>query len=81
MKLQLLSRPECGLCREAAAVLSDLGLRFETVDVDSDPRLALEYGERIPVVLLDGREVARAPVSRESLRSALGRVTDRQTAR
>jgi len=62
-------------------MLRDLGLSFETVDVDADARMAREYGEYIPVVLLDGREVARAPISRDGLSSALRRLTDRQTAR
>lgn len=71
MKLTLLSREGCSLCNKTAALMEVLGLEFETVDVDRDESLRDRYGEAIPVVLADGREVCRAPVTRENLRSGL----------
>jgi len=54
------SRPGCGLCDEARLViLAELGrtpFDFEDVDVSGDDALELEYGIRIPVVLVDGEE-------------------------
>lgn len=74
MKLTLLVRQECHLCLLAERALHDLGLTFDKVDVDSDPSLQQRYGDFIPVLLCEGREIARAPLSRDVLRDALRRV-------
>ena len=56
----LYSRPGCGLCDEAREVILAEGERvafaFHEVDVSGDDALELEYGIRIPVVLVDGEE-------------------------
>ncbi len=56
----LYSRPGCGLCDEAREVIVAERARtpfsFEEVDISGDDGLELEYGIRIPVVLVDGRE-------------------------
>jgi glutaredoxin len=59
-RLQLLTRAGCHLCATAAETLTrigaEAGLVPVAVDVDADPDLQAEYGDRVPVVLLDGRE-------------------------
>lgn len=54
------SRPGCGLCDEARLVIlaerARTPFEFEDVDVSGDDALELEYGIRIPVVLVDGEE-------------------------
>lgn len=59
-RITLLSRPGCHLCeyaREAVArVCATTGVSWVEVSVDSDPELEREYGDRVPVVLLDDRE-------------------------
>jgi len=54
------SRPGCGLCDEAREVIlaerERTAFGFREVDVTGDDALELEYGIRIPVVLVDGRE-------------------------
>jgi glutaredoxin len=59
-RVSLLTRAGCGLCapaREAMArVAAATGVQWREVDVDGDDELAMEYGDRLPVVLLDGRE-------------------------
>jgi glutaredoxin len=59
-RITLLSRPTCHLCeyaREAVdRVSAATGVSWVEVSVDSDPELEREYGDRVPVVLLDGRE-------------------------
>jgi hypothetical protein len=59
-RVVLYSRPGCGLCDEARDVIVSQRARtpfaFEEVDVTGDDRLELDYGIRIPVVLVDGRE-------------------------
>jgi glutaredoxin len=56
----LYSRPGCGLCDEARAVILAERTRtpfaFEEVDVSLDDALELAYGVRVPVVVVDGRE-------------------------
>lgn len=60
VRITLLTRVDCHLCefaREALARVRDATDEpWLEVDVDSDPELAQEYGDRVPVVLLDGRE-------------------------
>ena len=72
-RVQLLSREDCHLCHDAARTLARLGVAFDTIDIDRDEALARRYGEAIPVLLLDGRELARAPLSAAALEKALGR--------
>ena len=54
------SRPRCGLCDEAREVILAEVVRtpfaFEEVDISGDDALEIEYGIRIPVVLVDGQE-------------------------
>ena len=44
----------------------------ENADVDADPELQAEYGDRVPVVLLDGREHSYFTVEVPRLRRDLG---------
>ena len=67
----LYGKPGCHLCDEARAALSDAraGEDFELreVDVSIDPVLHREYGERIPVVAVDGAEAFEFRVDPEEL--------------
>jgi glutaredoxin len=75
-RLQLLTRAGCHLCETAAATLqvlaAEAGLAVAAVDVDTDPELQAEYGDRVPVVLLDGREHSYFDVDVPRLRRDLG---------
>ncbi len=75
-RLRLLTRSGCHLCEVAAETLEriagDAGLRTEAVDVDADPELQAEFGDRVPVVLLDGREHSYFTVDVPRLRRDLG---------
>ena len=77
VRITLLTRPGCHLCepaREAVArVHADTGARWVEVDVESDPELERDYGGRVPVVLLDGREHDYFRVDEERLRRDLAR--------
>ena len=59
-RLTLVTRPGCHLCevaREAIdRVVAVTGDRWIEVDVTGDLDLEREYGDRLPVVLLYGRE-------------------------
>ena len=68
-------RVGCHLCDDAGVVVTRVcgALReaWTKVSIDDDPALLTAYGELIPVVTVDGREVARYRISDEDLRSAL----------
>jgi hypothetical protein len=49
-----------------------------TADVDADGELRAEYGDRVPVILIDGREHGYWAVEEPRFRAALARrLTDR----
>lgn len=77
MRVRLLTRVGCHLCGDAAEVLArvcvETGTGWDTVDVDSDDELRAEYGDQVPVVLLDGREHDSFRVDEERLRADLAR--------
>lgn len=64
--VEVYTRQGCGLCQEAERrAAREAGRRSEVrlVDVDQDPELARRYGDRVPVVVVDGREVSAGPLS------------------
>ncbi|MBF6599936.1 MAG: glutaredoxin family protein [Dehalococcoidia bacterium] len=71
----LYTRTHCGLCEEAEDELRRLepefGFTLTTCDVDADPTLRLEYNARVPVICVDGREVAAAPIDPGRLATVL----------
>jgi glutaredoxin len=71
-------RPGCHLCEEARevveAVRAEHGFVLEEVDVSLDPALHRRYGERVPVVAVDGEELFEYFVDPEGLRRRVGRV-------
>jgi glutaredoxin len=71
----LYSRPGCGLCDEAREVIlaerGRTGFAFHEVDVSGDDALELEYGIRIPVVLVDGEERFEIHVERVAFARAV----------
>jgi glutaredoxin len=75
----LYGKPGCCLCddaREAVAkVRGDVPFELREVDVSIDPAVMREYGERIPVLELDGEELFELHVDPLELRRCLGRVT------
>lgn len=50
---------------------ADLGVGWRELDVDDDPARADTYGDRVPVILVDGREHGYWRVEEERLRRAL----------
>jgi glutaredoxin len=71
----LYGKPGCCLCDEAkealAAVRADRPFDLEQVDVSVDPALNRDYGERIPVVAVDGEELFEYHVDPDELRRRL----------
>ena len=75
MRLTIMSRRECHLChvvaRVATQVQEDLAFHLTIVDIDTDEQLRRQYGDRIPVVLLDDRELLSGKVTAGDLRKAI----------
>jgi glutaredoxin len=76
----LLTRTGCSLCaqagRQLASLADELGFDLSLTDVDAaadagDVALRAEYGDRLPVVLLDGREHSYWEVDEQRLRDDL----------
>ncbi|GAA1805026.1 glutaredoxin family protein [Planosporangium flavigriseum] len=76
-RLVLLTRPGCHLCDVAkgamARVAEASGESWHEVDISGDRELEGEYGDRIPVVLLDGKEHGYWRVEEDRLLRDLGR--------
>ena len=57
----LYAKPGCHLCDDARAVVervrAEHPFELREVDISLDARLHREYGERIPVLALDGEEL------------------------
>lgn len=74
-RLTLLTTKECHLCGRARAdldtVARETGEQWDEVDVADDVELAREYGDRLPVVLLDGKEHGYWDVDVERLKRDL----------
>ncbi len=74
-RVTVYTRVDCGLCvkaeAEVARICADVGAGWTTVDVDSDPELRAEYGDRVPVIEVDGREHGFWRVEEDRLRAAL----------
>lgn len=79
-RLVLYTRERCGLCSEMLAaarpVAARHGLGIEQVDIDADPVLARRYNTLIPVLELDGREIARYHLDPGALERALDAESD-----
>ncbi|ORB73972.1 glutaredoxin family protein [Mycobacterium scrofulaceum] len=81
-QVQLLTRDGCSLCERVHGRLgelaAELGFDLSTVDVDAaaasgDAALRAEFGDRLPVVLLDGREHSYWDIDEDRLRADLAR--------
>jgi hypothetical protein len=73
-RYELVTRAGCHLCDEMAAVLDEVlpsfGLSYSLRDVDAEPELRERFTDVVPVLLRDGRPVAKVRVDRP----ALGRI-------
>lgn len=81
-KVELLTRAGCGLCERVHHRLTELAeeLDFQLASTDVDAAAAAgnsdlraEYGDRLPVVLLDGREHSYWDIDEERLRADIAK--------
>jgi dienelactone hydrolase len=71
----VVSRQGCHLCEvaedEVARICAELGVEWSVTDVDADTELRAEYGDRVPVILIDGAEHGFWRVEEDRFRAAL----------
>lgn len=80
--VELLTRDGCTMCLRVHARLSELaaelGFNLSATDVDAaasagNPGLRAEFGDRLPVILLDGHEHSYWDIDEPRLRADLAR--------
>ena len=73
----LITRVGCHLCEVAEtqlrALSRELGFSYREVDVDASPQLKRAFSDKVPVIVLDGREHSHFRVDERKLRKALAR--------
>jgi len=73
----LITRVGCHLCEDAERSLvrlaAEIGFRFESVDVDADDARRHEYSDRVPVIMIDGKEHGYWRLEEKRFRKALKR--------
>ena len=74
-RLTLYSKPGCHLCDEMKHVIDTVAARvplwMDVIDITTNPELLARYGVEIPVLLIDGKKVAKYRVSAEELERRL----------
>ena len=75
MRLTIYSKPGCHLCDEMKLVVHRViaqrpnarAISIDEIDISSDPDLLARYGVEIPVLLIDGKKVAKYRVTESEL--------------
>lgn len=77
LKLTIISRKDCHLCdvvyRIASHLQTDFPIEITKVSAEADPTLLARYGEKVPVVLVDGIERCAGKITEGDLRRAIKR--------
>ncbi|AKK10266.1 Glutaredoxin-like domain (DUF836) [Corynebacterium uterequi] len=75
--VELMVRPGCGSClrveQQIRPIVADAGAQLRVVDVTASAggELAVEFGDRVPVVVIDGEEFSCWEVDSEELAEEL----------
>jgi glutaredoxin len=76
-RVTLITRSGCHLCEVAEQTLrrlaAELGFGYEELDVDAEDARRHEYSDRVPVILIDGREHGYWRVEEARFRKAIRR--------
>jgi glutaredoxin len=78
-QVTLITRQDCHLCADASATLTrlaaELGFDYRERDVDTDlsAQQRFEFGDHVPVILIDGKEHGYWRVEEARFRRALQR--------
>ena len=73
--VELMVRTDCGSCvrvrEQITPIIERANAQLFVRNVDEDPELAMEFGDRVPVVVLDDEEFACWEVDNDELEKAL----------
>jgi glutaredoxin len=74
-EVTVMTRQGCSACvkaeQDVERICAELGVAWSAQEVDSDPEWRAEYGDRVPVILIDGAEHGYWKVEEDRLRKAL----------
>ncbi|GAB3501354.1 glutaredoxin family protein [Amycolatopsis cihanbeyliensis] len=74
-RVTVMTRRGCSACeraeRDVERICAELGVPWSAVDVDADQEHRAEYGDRVPVILVDDAEHGYWAVEEDRLRGAL----------
>ena len=73
----LYSKPGCHLCDDMKAIVqrvtraANVPVTIEEIDISTDPDLEARYGLEIPVLMLQGKKIAKFRIEEKALMRAL----------
>ncbi len=74
-RVTVMTRQGCPPCHtvqaEVERICGELAQPWAALDVDTDPVLRATYGDRVPVIIVDGSELGSRSVDEDALRAAL----------
>ena len=81
MKVEIYTKPDCGLCDEAKKILVEarrqVAFDLVEVNIESEATLLAEYRYDIPVVFVDGHKAFKHRLTLADVLNRLRRVTSR----
>jgi glutaredoxin len=82
-RVALYTRPDCCLCDDARAAIARVRreheFELEEIDISGDRALSEKYGERVPVVMLDGLPVLELRIDEAELRRRIASMAEAVT--
>jgi glutaredoxin len=73
--VEIYSKPDCHLCEEAKNILVMMqrryGFQLREVNIAGDPTLLAEYGERIPLIYVNGHLVCKYFVDEKAVAKSI----------
>jgi glutaredoxin len=85
LRVVMYTKQGCHLCHDAQRLLAAEqgahGFKLQVVDVDTDPALAAQYGDQVPVVSVAGEVRFRGRVNRVLLERLLAAEAARESGR
>jgi glutaredoxin len=83
VEIVLYSKPDCHLCDAAKKIIAacqrQRPFALRVVDISCDPQLMSRFANDIPLVFLDGREIARHFVRHDQLLQAVDEAAKKTT--
>ncbi len=78
--IEVMTKKDCALCDDAKEiieqVIAELPAELKMTDIESDPELFERYKEKIPVVLINGKESFLYKVHPVTLRKKLDKLLE-----